>query len=71
MSIDISELRQLPPEEKLQIIGELWDSLATEQLPLPQWQIDEIERRDKAYRENPSAVIPWEQVKENIRRRNA
>ena len=70
MGIDISELLQLPAEEKLHIIGELWDSLSNQEMPIPQWQIDEIERRAEAHKQNPGAVSSWKEVKERILRRN-
>ena len=70
MSIDISQLLNLPAAEKLHIIGELWDSLDVERIELPQWQIDEIERREREHQKNPGAALSWDQVKDKILRRN-
>jgi putative addiction module component (TIGR02574 family) len=72
MAIDISHLLQLPAEEKLQIIGELWDSLdaSAEQLPIPDSHFDELDRRRERYQMNPETASTWEEVEERIKRRN-
>jgi putative addiction module component (TIGR02574 family) len=61
----------LSVEEKLELIGELWDSIDEESLPPPpQWQIDELARREAYLRENPTSLRTWEQVLERIRNRH-
>ncbi|HMK69202.1 MAG TPA: addiction module protein [Stellaceae bacterium] len=40
-----SDLRRLPSQERLALIGELWDSLTDEQTPLTPAQEAELERR--------------------------
>jgi putative addiction module component (TIGR02574 family) len=55
---------QLSADERLRLIGEIWDSIApqVEQAPLTEAQKAEIDRRLAAHRANPQAAIPWEQV---------
>lgn len=36
-------LRALPTDEKLEVLGELWDSL--EEAPVPTWHKEELDRR--------------------------
>jgi putative addiction module component (TIGR02574 family) len=61
----------LSPEERLQMIEELWDSLneQPESVPLTDAQRQELDRRlDDLERSGPKG-IPWEEVLEQIRAR--
>ena len=73
MSPELAPILKLSREEKLQIVEELWDSIAQEesQQPLAQWKIDELNRRDEAYQKDPSTALSWEEVKASILRRHA
>jgi putative addiction module component (TIGR02574 family) len=64
---------QLSRQEKLQLIEELWDSIAQEesQQPLAQWKVDELIRRKEAFEKDPSKARTWEQVKASILGQNA
>lgn len=57
-------LDRLNVTQRLALVEELWDSLATdfESIPLTEPQRQEIDRRLAAHRANPQAAIPWEQV---------
>jgi putative addiction module component (TIGR02574 family) len=59
----------LTPSEKLQLVEDLWDDLASspEEVPIHDWHKRELDRRKANLLENPAAGIPWEQVKRNIR----
>ncbi len=72
MKTAIPALEALTPAEKLQLIEELWEELSAtpEEIPVPQWQLDELDRRSAEYAKNPSSAIPWEEVKRNIVSRN-
>jgi putative addiction module component (TIGR02574 family) len=69
MSSTYSHLFNLPLPERLQLVADLWDSIAAtpEQVPLPEWQIEELERRKAEYLRNPSLASSWEEVKPRIR----
>ncbi len=56
---------RLSVAERVQLVQEIWDSIAAEieQTPLTEAQRHEIDRRLAAHRANPQAAIPWEQVK--------
>lgn len=68
------ELFQLSVAERIELVEELWDSIAADvehddrMLPLSDEQKAELDRRIAAHREDPSRVIPWEQVREELRR---
>ncbi len=67
MVVDIAELSVA---ERIQLVQDLWDSLAAtpDAIPVSQAQRDELDRRLQAYRDNPSEGASWEQVKASISR---
>ncbi|MBU2531843.1 MAG: addiction module protein [Alphaproteobacteria bacterium] len=59
------DIRALSVEERLQLIEELWDSLAdAEALPVPDWHRQVISERLAAYERDPGR--PWDEVKADI-----
>jgi putative addiction module component (TIGR02574 family) len=60
------ELMELPPEERLQLVEELWDSLAAEDIPLTDEQKREIDRRWAEHQKNPDRGSPWEEVRARL-----
>lgn len=69
MSASMRELGidRLSAEDRLQLIGEIWDSLAPESEPIPQSHREELDRRLAAADANPSAGRPWEEVRARLR----
>jgi putative addiction module component (TIGR02574 family) len=59
-SISLSDILQLSVAERLRLVGEIWDSIASEPeaLPLTEAQRIEILRRSEAHRTNPQEAIP-------------
>jgi putative addiction module component (TIGR02574 family) len=59
----------LSPPEKLQLVEDLWDDLATvpSEVPIHQWQKEELDRRKANLAANPDSVSDWEEVKARIR----
>lgn len=70
METQFSQLFDLSVPQKLQLVGDLWDSIAAtpEAVPVPQWQIEELDRRRAELQRNPELGIPWEEAKERLRR---
>jgi putative addiction module component (TIGR02574 family) len=68
--ITISDLLELSISERIQLVADLWDSIATvpEALLLTEAQKLELDQRLDAYHKNPDAGSPWESVKERIRK---
>jgi putative addiction module component (TIGR02574 family) len=61
---------QLPLDIRVQLIDALWDTVPEDSLPdLSDNWIAEIERRSAEYTEGTVQVIPWEQVRNDARRR--
>ena len=57
-------LDHLSVAERLQLVEELWDSIAPslEQLPLTEAQRHELDRRLAALQAGATKVVPWEEV---------
>ena len=62
------DLRQLSPADKLSLVTELWDDLASQpdEIPVTPEQIAELDRRMAAYRKDPTQVTTWEAIKTRI-----
>ena len=62
------ELRQLSPADKLALVTELWDDLAShpEDVPVDPGLIDELDRRMEEYRKDPTQATTWEAVKARL-----
>jgi putative addiction module component (TIGR02574 family) len=59
----------LSPAEKLQLVEDLWDDLAATpgEIPVHDWQKEELERRKANLRANPASGLSWEDVKRQVR----
>ncbi len=61
------DYKKLSPEERLDLIGEIWDSLENEQMPIsPELQV-ELDRRLVDLERNPSEGRPAAEVIARIR----
>ena len=50
--------------ERLQLAGDLWDSIAKEadQIPVPDWHIEDVERIRVKAEQNPDLLESWNSV---------
>jgi putative addiction module component (TIGR02574 family) len=64
-------IKQLSVAERLDLISELWDSIpdSLEELPIPDWHREELERRLAAADADPGGAIPWEEVRRRLRKK--
>jgi putative addiction module component (TIGR02574 family) len=60
-------LEELTATEKLDLIGELWDSLADQAVELSPAQMAEIDDRLDAL--DPDAAAPWQEVETRLKQR--
>ena len=69
MNTEFPQVFGLPFSEKLQLLEDLWDSIAqdSEQIPILDWQKEELAKRKAAYLNNPDSGSSWEAAKERIR----
>ena len=73
-ALDLEMLRRLPVDQRLQLVEELWDSIAQDApddaFPMTPELVAELERRIAEAEANPDGGIPWEHVRNNILRRH-
>lgn len=68
MNASMKELRQLPIAERIELVSELWDSIAEEApaINLSKEQIAELDRRLDALEAQPDSGTPWHIARERI-----
>lgn len=62
------DIASLTPDEKLELVEALWDSLSPEDVPLTPAQAAELDRREALYLQNPNRGRPWREVLDEIKR---
>jgi putative addiction module component (TIGR02574 family) len=64
----LDEILRLPPDERLRLVEDIWDSLAqtSGELPVPDWHREELDRRLADRTEQ--ATIAWADVRSRFRR---
>lgn len=72
MNAEFSGLFELGLSEKLQLVEDLWDDIASAggAIPVAAWQKEELARRKSDYLQNPDSGVSWEEAKERNRNRN-
>jgi len=65
---DLSELLQLPVDQRLQLVEAIGDSLVEvpEAVPVSDQVREELDRRLAAYYEDPSSARPWRDIKAEL-----
>jgi len=66
----VSDLLQLPQNERLALVIALWDSLDDQSrdgaLPVDPALCAELGRRWATHRDNPEAAVPWDEVRSQL-----
>jgi putative addiction module component (TIGR02574 family) len=67
-SVPIEDLLKLSVAERIQLVEDLWDSIAAdpEGLPLTEAQKEELDRRLEEHEADPDSAIPWAEVRERL-----
>ena len=67
-SFQLPDLSQISVAERIIVVEQIWDSIASEQkaLPLTPAQEAELDRRLDSYRRSPTVGASWEEVKARI-----
>jgi putative addiction module component (TIGR02574 family) len=66
---DFPELVRLTPRQRLQVAEELWDSAASDALPVPASHKQLLRSRRAAYERGEMWTLTMEELKKSIRRR--
>jgi putative addiction module component (TIGR02574 family) len=72
MALNNVSVFDLSSAEKLQLVEDLWDDLASTPLGVPvhDWQKEELTRRKTNLTSNPASGLSWEEVKQKVRDRH-
>lgn len=70
-TISLADILQLSVPERIQLVQDIWDSIAAEpeELPLTDAQRKELDRRLDDLEADPSAGVPWQDVKARLTNR--
>lgn len=65
LTATLNQITALSIEDRIHLVQAIWDSInaESEQLELTETQRQELARRLEDHEANPSAVIPWEEVR--------
>lgn len=72
MTANTVSIFELSPSEKLQLVEDLWDDLAAtpSEVPIYEWQKEELTRRKTNLMNNPASDLSWVEVKNKVRCRH-
>jgi putative addiction module component (TIGR02574 family) len=60
MDSEFAPIFKLSRAERLQLVEDLWDSIAREEvLPVPEWKRDELRRRKERFLAHPESGRTW------------
>lgn len=68
----INEIDKLGLSEKLILVEDIWDSIAlsNSDLPLPEWQKAELDKRYEEYKSGKLALYDWKEVHDELRNKH-
>ena len=62
----LTKITALPPADRLDLIGAVWDSLTPSDLPLTKAEIELLDARLAELELNPDDQSPWPEVKARL-----
>ncbi len=65
----LAQAKQLTPADRLELIGELWQTLDHDELPVSDADRDLLDDRRRDLAANPDSGRSWEEVDAELRRR--
>jgi putative addiction module component (TIGR02574 family) len=69
MSTQLSDILKLSVAERIQLVEDIWDSIAADPaaLPLTDAEREELDRRLAAHAQDPDAGVSWTELKRKVR----
>ena len=61
-----NQIQSLSAAEKVELLDAVWESLEADALSLTQAQRSELDSHIARHEQNPSDVVPWEQVRAGL-----
>ncbi len=70
MSTQLPDILEMSVAERIQLVEDIWDSIAAvpESLPLTEDERKELDRRLEMHAQNPDESIPWDELKKKVRK---
>lgn len=64
-----NEISRLELSEKMLLVEDIWDAITAEnsEIPLPEWQKQELKKRYEEYKEGKLELHDWKSVHEGLR----
>jgi putative addiction module component (TIGR02574 family) len=64
----LDQISKLPLAERIELVEDVWDSIAAEaeELPVPESHREELARRREAHRGQPGRTRSWEEVRRRL-----
>ena len=64
----VQEIAALSLPEKIQLVEDIWDSVVVgnANVPIPDWQQQELKRRRQNFLNNPASGLTWQEVKRSV-----
>jgi len=65
----VEQVKKLPLSERIQLVEDIWDSIAEESPEVFQAspaELEEFHRRYAAHQTDPSSSIPWQEVRARL-----
>ena len=68
---DIHEINKLSTAEKILLVEDLWDSIASDEsaVPVPKSHTEELDRRLKRYESSPGNLLSLDELRTRIEKR--
>lgn len=68
MTVRLDDILRLSVPERVQLVEDIWDSIAAspDALPVTDEQRQELDRRLAAHAQDPSAARPWDEVRARL-----
>ena len=72
MSSSQTSVFDLSVSEKLQLLEDLWDDIASDPaaVPIYDWQKEELDRRKQNLLNNPGSALSWDEIQHRVRDRH-
>ena len=63
----LAEIMRLPPEDRIELLGDAWDAIAAspDELPVPQWHLTVLKER---LADPDPQYLSWEELQERLKR---
>jgi putative addiction module component (TIGR02574 family) len=73
MNNSSTSIFELSVSEKLQLVEDLWDDIASTPaaVPVHDWQKEELARRKQNLLKNPASGLSWHEIQHRVRSRHA